>query len=139
MLGSREKDSKWINAFSLYDLYGHTLHKNPSTRGYEVYNFGRPFHCHHYYTLRLSDLCLGVEKKIFKEIMHVRNMTYMATPKHKNPCLRCHEIYSFGRPPFLGHHYYTLSLPESCLGVEKKIFKEIMHFRYMTYMAKPQH
>ena len=40
----------------------------------------------------------------------------MATPKHKNPCPRGHEIYNFGRP-FLGHHYYIplLSLSDLCL------------------------
>ena len=31
------------------------------------YNFGRPFLGHHYYIHSLSYLCLGVEKKIFKE------------------------------------------------------------------------
>ena len=63
-------------------------------------------------------------------------MTYMAMPPHKNPCPRGHEIYNFGRP-FLGHHYYILGLSDLCLGIEKKIFKEIMHFYYMTYMAMP--
>ena len=47
-----------------------------------------------------------------------------------------YEIYNFGKP-FLGHHYYILSLSDPCPGVEKKIFKEIMHFYYMTYMATP--
>ena len=37
---------------------------------YEIYNFGRPFLGNHYYILGLSDLCLGVEKNILKEIMH---------------------------------------------------------------------
>ena len=46
-----------------------------------------------------------------------------------------HEIYNFGTP-FLGNHYYTLSLFDLCLGVEK-IVKEIMQFHYMTYMATP--
>ena len=46
---------------------------------YEFYNFGTPFPSHHYYTLSLSDLCLEVEEKIFKEIMHFHYMTYMAT------------------------------------------------------------
>ena len=63
-------------ANSLHDLYGHSLAK----KGHEIYNFGRPFLGHHNYILSLSDLCLGVEKKIFKEIMHFHNMTYMATP-----------------------------------------------------------
>ena len=47
-----------------------------------------------------------------------------------------YEIYNFGTP-FLGHHYYTLSLFDLCLGVEKKIVKEIMQFHYMTCMATP--
>ena len=37
----------------------------------------------------------------------------MATPLHKKPCHGGHEIYNFGRP-FLGHHYYTLSLYGPC-------------------------
>ena len=40
-------------------------------------------------------------------------------------------IYNFGRP-FLGHHYYTLSLFDLCLRVEKKIVKELMLFYCMT-------
>ena len=69
--------------------------------------------------------------------MHFHYMTYMATPQHKNPCPGGHEIYNFGRP-FLGHHYYVRSLSDLCLGVKKRIFKGIMHFHYMTYMATPQ-
>ena len=54
---------------------------------------------------------------------------------------------NFGRL-FLGHHYYTLSLPDLCRSVEKKdicrsvekkILKEIILFHYMTYMATPKH
>ena len=45
---------------------------------YEIYNFGTPGH--HYYTLSLFDLCLGVEEKIVKEIMQIHYMTYMTTP-----------------------------------------------------------
>ena len=45
-------------------------HKNPCPGGHDIYNFGRPFFCHHYYTLSLSDLCGGVEKKVLKKIMH---------------------------------------------------------------------
>ena len=63
-------------------------------------------------------------------------MTCMATPEHKNPFPRGHEIFKFSRP-FLGYHYYILSWFDLSLGVEKKIFKEIMHFYYMTYMATP--
>ena len=57
------------------------LHKNPCPRGHEIYNFGRPFLCNYFYILGLSDLCLGVEKKIFKEIMQFHNVTYIFTPK----------------------------------------------------------
>ena len=103
-----------------------------------MYNFGRNLLGDHYYILGLSDLYLGVEKKIVKEIMQFHNMTYMATPLHKNPCSRGHEIHNFGRP-FLGHHYYILGLSDLCLGIEKKIFKEIMQFHNMTYMATPYH
>ena len=63
-------------------------------------------------------------------------MTYMATPEHQTPSPGGHEIYNFGTP-FLGHQYYIHSLSDQRLGVEKKIFKEIMHVHYMTYMATP--
>ena len=49
-----------------------------------------------------------------------------------------HEIYNFGRP-FLGHHYYKLSMSDLCLRVEKKTFEEILHFHNMTYKSTPQH
>ena len=55
------------------------LHKNPCPGGHEIYNFGRPFRGHHYYTLSLSDLCLGVE--IFKEI----HQFYTFYPKITSP------------------------------------------------------
>ena len=37
----------------------------PCPGGNEIYNFGRPVLGHHYYILSLSELGLGVEKKIF--------------------------------------------------------------------------
>ena len=42
------------------------LHKNPGPAGLQINNFGRPSIDRHNYTLSLADLCLGVEKKIFK-------------------------------------------------------------------------
>ena len=48
-----------INAFSLYDLYGHALSQEPSPAGHEIYNLGRPFLGHHYYILIYS--CLDGE------------------------------------------------------------------------------
>ena len=67
-------------------------HKIPSP-GNEIYNFIGPSLGHYYYTLNLSDLCLGVEKMIFKEIMYAHNISYMV---------------------FLSHHYHALRLSESC-------------------------
>ena len=60
----------------------------------------------------------------------------MAIPWYKNPCPGGNEIYNLIRP-FLGHLYLILSLSELCLGVENKIFKEIMHIHYISYMATP--
>ena len=62
MPGSREKDFERNNAFPLYDLYGHTLAKEPCPRGHEIYKFSRPFPGHHYYQLGLSEPCSWVEK-----------------------------------------------------------------------------
>ena len=101
--------------------------KNPCPGGHESKNLGRPFLGDHYYILSLFDLCLGVEKMIFIGQIYFHYTTYMATPQRKNPCPWGHEINNFGRP-FLGHHYYILSMSDLCLGVEKKIFQEIHQF-----------
>ena len=99
------------------------LHKNHCLRGHEIYNFGRPFLGHHYYILGLSDLCLGEEKKIYK-----KNNAFSLYDIWPHPSTRTlargREIYNFGRP-FLDHNYYILGLSDLCLGVEKKIVKEI--------------
>ena len=44
------------------------MHKNACPRGHDIYNY-RLFLGHHNYkiTCSLSDLCMGVEKKIFQE------------------------------------------------------------------------
>ena len=62
----REEDFKRNNAFTLYDLYGHAI----AHGGHEIYNSGRPFLGHHYFIISLTELCLGVENKILREIMH---------------------------------------------------------------------
>ena len=115
-------------------------HKNTDPRSHEIYIFSRPFLSHHNQALSSSESCLEVEKKILKEIMQFHYMTYMAMPQQRTPadCPRGHEIYNFGRH-FLDHHTCILTLSVLCLGEEKKIFKEIMHFHYMIYMATPQH
>ena len=108
-----EKIFKEIMNFHYKTNMDTTLPKNPFPVGNEIYNFGRRFLRHHNYILSLSVLCLGVEKKIFQEIIYFHYMTYMATPLHKNPSPGGHEIYNFGRP-FLVHNYYTLSVYGPC-------------------------
>ena len=68
----REEDSKRNNAYSVYGLlvFGHALAQESLPWGHEIYNFNRPFLGYYIYILSLSVLCLRVEKKNFKEIMH---------------------------------------------------------------------
>ena len=66
---------------------------NPSP----IYNISRPYIGHHLNILSLSDLYLGLQKKIFKEKMHFHNITYMALLQQKNPCPWGHEIYNLGK------------------------------------------
>ena len=51
------------NAHSLYDLYGHALHKTPSPVSNEIYNLGRPFLGHNCFILTLSDPPSSIDKK----------------------------------------------------------------------------
>ena len=56
-------------------------------------------------------------------------MTYLATPKHKNPNPKGHEIYNFVH---LSLDINTiLSLSDLCLGVEKNNSIEIIYFPYI--------
>ena len=75
---------------------------------------------------------MPVNRGDFKEIMHFHFMTYMTTPKHKNPCRGGHLISNFGRP-FLVHYYYILSLSEPCSKVENFFFKRIIYQFYHVY------
>ena len=70
-------------------------HKKPCEVGHEIYNFGRPFLGHYYYTLSLSELRPGIEKKIF--LKKYINFTLFTT---KLPPLWVggHEIYNFLSP-----------------------------------------
>ena len=56
------------NAFFTIWLIWPNPCKEPLPRGHEIYNFARPFLGHHNYILSLSVLCVGVVKKIFKEL-----------------------------------------------------------------------
>ena len=98
-------------------------HTKPCPGGHEIYNFGTLFLGHHNYKLRLPVLCLGVEWRILKEIMHVhyiyvtwsRSCTRIPVP----------DVMKFTIPadPSLVIINHTLSLSDLCLGVKKKIFK----------------
>ena len=64
-------------------------------------------------------------------------MTYMATPQHKKLFPGGNEIHNFGNL-FHGHHYYILSLSDSCPGVEKKISREICQiYNFYTKIISP--
>ena len=67
-------------------------------------------------TLKLICLIHG------EEIYYVH---YMTTSQHKNPCPGSQDIHNIGGP-FLGYRYYTLSLSDLSLGVERKILKKII-------------
>ena len=62
----------------------------------------------------------------------------MASPQHKKPFSLWIMKFTIliGRP-FLCHHYYICNLSETCLGVEKKIFKEIHQFYPFTPKLPP--
>ena len=70
----------------------------------------------------LSALCQGVEKKIYKDLMHLYYMANMASPITRTPAVRGHEIDNFGRA-FIGHHNYRLSLSALCPGKVLTKFK----------------
>ena len=124
------------NAFSVYDWYCHAIAHKPLFGGHDIYNFARPIFGHYciLLTSSLFYLCLWIDKKIFKEMMHFHYMTYMATPYHKNICPGGHEMYNFGRP-FLGHHYYIISLSDLCLGIEN-IFYEVLVHQFYTFFPQ---
>ena len=57
-------------------------------------NFGRHFLGHHYYILSLSDQCLGVKKKNFKEIMHFSYCYGLASVVVRRPLTSFQELLS---------------------------------------------
>ena len=60
----------------------------------------------------------------------------MATPQH-TPALGVMKFTNLVAPPYLNYHILSLSVP--CLGVEKTILKEKMHFQniHVTCMVTP--
>ena len=68
MPGSREKDFNRKKMQFQYIIFIATpLHKNTCPGVHKIYNLGRLFLDHHHYILRLSDICLGVEKKFLNK------------------------------------------------------------------------
>ena len=65
-------------------------------------------------------------------------MTFMVTPQHKIPAMGVMKFTLKFCKPFLGDHYYVLSLSEKCPGVRKRIFKEIHQFNtfYLSNLVK---
>ena len=60
---------------------GHaTAKKSPAPGDHEIYNYGRPFLGHNYYTLSLYGPCPGVEKKILKKIHKFYTFTSKLPP-----------------------------------------------------------
>ena len=70
--------------------------KNRSPRGHAIYNFGDSFLVHNYYIHSMSDLCLGIEKKILEEIIHFHYVTYMKIPTTLDSYLSTVKGPSFG-------------------------------------------
>ena len=80
----RREEELRNNPFILYGQYGPTLSQAPQPWRSWNLQFCRTLLGHHFYVLSLSVLGPGVEKKIFKEIMHLYYMANVATPYHKN-------------------------------------------------------
>ena len=125
----RKRYFKEIMHFHYMTYMATPQHKNPDPGGHEIYNFGRPFLGHHYYILGLSDLCLGVEKKIVKEIMQIQYMTPMAMPQHKNPSPRCHEIYTILVDPTWSSYFVCLI---NAREQRRRFFKKYSNFTLFT-------
>ena len=107
-------------------------HENPCPGGHEIYNFGKLFFDNHYYNLSLYGLCPS-EKKILKEIMHFHSRLIWPHPSTRITSLGVMKFTILVNPSL-----DIITIPSVCLiGAEKKIFKEIMCFHYITYMATP--
>ena len=53
------------------------------------------------HVLSLPDLCSAVKINDFPKNLYFHQMTDMVTFKHKNPCLKSHEIYNMVDPRVL--------------------------------------
>ena len=62
---------------------------------------------------------------------HDKNINNITIQYKNNKALLYKNLY------YILEYMHVLGLSDLCLGVQKKIFKEIMHFHYKTYMAMP--
>ena len=92
-----------------------------------------PLICHRYFILNLSDPCPSVDKNKRGKIAF--SLIYFHAPAQE-PLSRESWNFKFLVSRLYLGYYYILSFSNLYLVVGKKIFKEIMHFHYMTYMAQ---
>ena len=106
-------------------------HNNSCSGDHEIYKFGRPFVGYYNSIITLSVLCLGVEKKILKKIMHFHYITYMATPLHENLCLGVINL------PFWQtlHLLSLLLLRQIIVKVRNTLFKGSANKRQITIIT----
>lgn len=74
----------------IFVFKGHALAKGPP--GQKIKSFGRSFLDHYHYTLKFSELCLGVEK-----IRAFSLSDLMVHTLAQEPLPGVHEIYNFVR------------------------------------------
>ena len=106
------------------------------TGGHERYNFGRPFLVHHYYIHSLSDLCLGVEKKIFKEIIHFHHVTFMTTSQPRIPAPEVMKFTILVDPPLVSITTYLVCLIFAW-EQKRRLYKKYINFTLFTPELPP--
>ena len=124
--------SKRNNAFSLHDIYGHTLAQELLAPGLTILLEPSLF----INILSLSDLCPSVEKKIFKEVMHFHYMTYMATPQHKNPCPEVMKFTNLEEPSLDIITLYLVCLNHA-QEQRRRFLNKYINFRLFTPKLPP--
>lgn len=103
------------------------------TRGHEFYNFSRGPYKTHKHAFSLSPTTLEEEKIIFLDVTHSHYMSiYILSPHYSlNFWPRGHE-FRFLYRKFHWHHIHAFGFSKICIGVEKKIFYDLLHFHYIT-------
>ena len=127
-----------IRFFKKYCIFfSHTIaQKKPCPEGNEIYNFGRPFLCHHYHVHSFSDLCLGVEnsKKILNETMHFHYIIYMAIHSHKNAYSKVKKFTIQVDPYLVIKTIYTFRLIYA--QTQRRVIKKYTYFTHLNYFIR---